>query len=394
MRLFSRRVLALVVAALSLGVLLTLASIQPLQSPPRQKRPNRARASQRDAATARSPAKVAALPFAALAKAISGGGVAALAAAIAPGQDLLVTFGSMALAPFLSSLLSTLVRLNVTSLVVGALDAELHDACIAAHVPVLRIDGGAAASSGYFRKNYGAFKKMGARKARFLATLLAAVGAGGGGGLWVCDADVSFLRPPSTELAMRPSLAAADVLLSTDCIDLAADRRGACTEANLNTGVLYLRSTEAALAFTSEWARRMETVGPEPWLDDQAVLNNMVREGFKRESAGAVAGAPSRTYIGVNGKVRIGLLPLDDVANGHTFFVQHPCAMCQHADHDAAATCACSRHSPPLPFVVHTTFQFGDTAQVHALIASCMPPDCMHRVPPACHLIPIASDWH
>ena len=168
---------------------------------------------------------------------------------------------------------------------------------------------------------------------------------------------------------MRPSLAAADVLLSTDCIDLAADRRGACTEANLNTGVLYLRSTEAALAFTSEWARRMETVGPEPWLDDQAVLNNMVREGFKRESAGAVAGAPSRTYIGVNGKVRIGLLPLDDVANGHTFFVQHPCAMCQHADHDAAATCACSRHSPPLPFVVHTTFQFGDTAQVHALIA-------------------------
>ena len=289
---------------------------------------------------------------------------------MAPGQDLLVTFGSMALAPFLSSLLSTLVRLNVTSLVVGALDAELHDACMAAHVPVLRIDGGAAASSsGYFRKDYGAFKKMGARKARFLATLLAAVGAGGAGGLWVCDADVSFLRPPSTELAMRPSLAAADVLLSTDCIDLAADRRGECTEANLNTGVLYLRSTEAALAFTSEWARRMETVGPEPWLDDQAVLNNMVREGFRRESAGAVAGAPSRTYIGANGKVRIGLLPLDDVANGHTFFVQHPCAMCQHADQHPAATCACSRHAPPLPFVVHTTFQFGDTAQVHALIA-------------------------
>ena len=370
MRLLSLRVSALVVAALSLGVLLTLASIQPLQSPPRQTRPNRARASQRDAATARSPARaVAALPFAALAKAISGGGVAALAAAMAPGQDLLVTFGSMALAPFLSSLLSTLVRLNVTSLVVGALDAELHDACMAAHVPVLRIDGGAAASSGYFRKDYGAFKKMGARKARFLATLLAAVGAGGAGGLWVCDADVSFLRPPSTELAMRPSLAAADVLLSTDCIDLAADRRGECTEANLNTGVLYLRSTEAALAFTSEWARRMETVGPEPWLDDQAVLNNMVREGYKRESAGAVAVAPSRTYIGANGKVRIGLLPLDDVANGHTFFVQHPCAMCQQADQHPSATCACSRLAPPLPFVVHTTFQFGDTAQVHALIA-------------------------
>ena len=95
---------------------------------------------------------------------------------------------------------------------------------------------------------------------------------------------------------------------------------------------------------------------------------HQVREGFKRESAGAVAGAPSRTYIGANGKVRIGLLPLDDVANGHTFFVQHPCAMCQHAGQHPAATCACSRH-PPLPFVVHTTFQFGDTAQVHALIA-------------------------
>ena len=52
-----------------------------------------------------------------------------------------------------------------------------------------------------------------------------------------------------------------------------------------------------------------------------------------------------------NGTLGVGLLPLAAVANGHSFFVQHPCAMCR--------PCACGA---PLPYAVHATFQYGDAA--------------------------------
>ena len=134
--------------------------------------------------------------------------------------------------------------------------------------------------------------------------------------------------------------------------------------------MLYLRGTVAARALVSTWAERMERVGPEPWLDDQAVLNNMLREGLtllplkhastsadnstSREARRGLSGVrPSRTYRTAAGAALVGLLPLRLIANGHTFFVQHPCAMCR------ASVCRCAT---PLPVAVHTTFQYGDTA--------------------------------
>ena len=133
-----------------------------------------------------------------------------------------------------------------------------------------------------------------------------------------------------------------------------ADRRGECLGANFNTGVLYLRGTAAARELVSVWAQRMESVGPEPWLDDQAVLNDLVREGLVKEpAAGGVASARyevdqptggagtvvaltgSRTYRAARGIAIVGILPLAEIANGHTFFVQHvsAAASASHCHH-------------------------------------------------------------
>lgn len=236
---FRPRCLALLLAGLSLVVLLSLSSPKLSRaqrrglrrSPPRNRSNALPRTPRGSRAAAPGTGSVAPLPATAtLARAVAERGLDALATTLAPDQDLLVTFGSMALAPFISSLLSALARVNVSSVLVGALDAELYAACIAVRVPVLLIEGGVVqlggsaaadgkdASSGYFRKDFQAFKKMGARKARFLARLLGAAPRG----LWVCDADVSFLRAPPPQLVEHPLLRQADVLLSTDCIDLCA----------------------------------------------------------------------------------------------------------------------------------------------------------------------------
>jgi hypothetical protein len=187
-----------------------------------------------------------------LARAMDRGGLQGFLASITSADDLLFTFGSASLAPFVSNWLSSLARAGVHAVLVGALDEALHAACVAARVPVVRIHQGEESRAGYIRKDYELFKRMGARKVAFLVMLLRAAPSRG---VWVCDADVAFLRAPPPSLVHAPPLAAADVLLSTDCLDMRADERGECARAaNFNTGVLYLRSTARAQAFVGEGA--------------------------------------------------------------------------------------------------------------------------------------------
>ena len=166
----------------------------------------------------------------------------------------------------------------------------------------------------------------------------------------------------------------ADVLLSTDCLDLEADARGEChAAANFNTGVLYLRSTQGARRFTALWAERMAHVGPEPWLDDQSVLNDMVRQGLgqlppRRRSSGG----GSRLYSTTGVNVTIGLrrsrtsptairslcsirLPLSAAAQ------KVWCRDGALAGASIRVKTAATRW-PGAPLAVHTTYQYGDAA--------------------------------
>ena len=98
---------------------------------------------------------------------------------------------------------------------------------------------------------------------RFLHALLGAVHPGTG--LWVCDADMVWLVPPPEPWIRQPALLPADVLLSSDCLDLGADGRGECGDwANLNTGVLYLRSRRACTTPAPCLHRACTTPAPRP----------------------------------------------------------------------------------------------------------------------------------
>ena len=194
-------------------------------------------------------------------------------------------------------------------------------------------------------------------KVRFLANLLQHIT----GGVWVCDSDMVFLQPPHSP-AFKQRLTAADVLLSTDCLDLSADARGECARTAIALACsISVAPQECRLG---EWADHMAHVGPEPWLDDQAVLNDMLRANLVQlppqttnATSGQGGGAilSSRMYRAMGGNVTIGLLPLVYVANGHTFFVQHRCAFCR------GGICVACASAPPLPIAVHTTYQYGDS---------------------------------
>ena len=57
--------------------------------------------------------------------------------------------------------------------------------------------------------------------------------------------------------------ALADVLVSTDCIDVPNDKRdrNGCSHVNFNTGVLHFRPTEASKQFLQTWKTKAGVVG-------------------------------------------------------------------------------------------------------------------------------------
>jgi hypothetical protein len=153
---------------------------------------------------------------------------AALIASLPRGTPVFVTFSTGHMAPFAFNWVAHARALGLTPLLVGALDDEMAVQAAAQGVPAVRLDGSAvlAASSGarYFGTGNPAFKRMGGVKTAFVWELLSA-------GLHpvLSDADVVWLRDPRPYFD-NASLAQADILVSTDCIEIANDEAG-CAQA-------------------------------------------------------------------------------------------------------------------------------------------------------------------
>ena len=102
---------------------------------------------------------------------MSRDGLAGLNSTLGAGDDLLLTFGSVSLASFVTNWVESLRGAGEWRLLVGALDDELLAHMSGAGAPAVRIGGGDVGAGAYFRKDYEVFKKMGARKVGFLAAL-------------------------------------------------------------------------------------------------------------------------------------------------------------------------------------------------------------------------------
>lgn len=112
----------------------------------------------------------------------------------------------------------------------------------------------------YYRTDGAAFKKMGAVKAATLQMMLET-----GYDVFISDADVVWFGSPwpvvggREDVAVREDtrhLAQADVLASTDCVDYLEDLGPGLVGHEMNTGMLFLRASPGAIAFTKEWQVR------------------------------------------------------------------------------------------------------------------------------------------
>ncbi len=153
-----------------------------------------------------------------------GAAGAALLASLPRGTSVFVTFATGHMAPFAFNWVAHARAQGLQPLLIGALDNEMAVQAHAAGVPAVVLDGRAvlAASAGaqYFGTGNPAFRRMGGVKTAFVWELLSQ-------GLHpvLTDADVVWLRDPRPYFS-NGSLGDADILVSTDCIEIPNDEAG------------------------------------------------------------------------------------------------------------------------------------------------------------------------
>jgi len=241
---------------------------------------------------------------------------------------------------------ANLRRAGVRQMLLGTLDEKMMSICKEQGIMALPIEAQSIAKRGAanLRFDYGAYKRMAALKVAFYTRILTM-----GFNVWACDADTGWMGDPSVFISEYP-MQHVDMLTTTDCIDVEGDQRGGCWHVDHNTGLVYMRSRPAVLEFTAAWKKKIETTR-DIMVRDQSALNLLMRENFRSRTwtpppdpEGGQAVRP--IYLTWNDKIKLARLPLRYFANGHSFFVQRLYAKAEH----------------PPPFVVHMTYQYGDSA--------------------------------
>ena len=249
-------------------------------------------------------------------------------------------------------------------------------------------------AGGYFSTGTPVFKRYSAVKTASLAALLEA-----GHAVIVSDSDTVWFRDPRP-LFDAGNLQFADILVTSDCIDLDEDRRPptGCQNTNHNTGTLLLRPTAAR--FAAVW-HRFVAHSTDPQMRDQPTFNLLVRQqvqdgpavdrmpGCARFSENVWfppvvkedlprilarregdANPPDASafhldatrddmryarlrplFHAANCTLTMSTLPVDVFLNGHTLFVQH---LDERRRADASL-------EPPVN--VHCTYQYGDAPE-------------------------------
>ena len=237
--------------------------------------------------------------------------------------------------------------------VLAALDQDAAKTFVARRLPTMRVGMGglnvSTSDASDFRWEMGAFRAYGVTKADMIVWLLSA-------GRHVCfsDVDSAWVSPPH---ALFASLPEADVMAGTDCLDVPydADRSsrsnkvhrcghhpGSRWSAWFNTGVMFFRSTRAAIGVAAEWRERMAQVKGNDQVDDQLTFNQLagtVRDPTTARDAKAGSGreriypiqaarADGRVvYDGARSGANRKLAPLASnvICSAHVYHVQQSC---------------------------------------------------------------------
>ena len=299
---------------------------------------------------------------AAAAIANAGTRVAGTADALSTDRPVLATFVSNGFHEFALNWYAHVVgRLNMTNVIVAALDDETERLCEEKGIPFhsdadLRYTFDVMATGGQplhdpnakVTMRGKAFQQIGALKAAFLLYLLEK-----GHEVLVSDVDAVWLRDPLPFFKTERVATETDLAVSTDCLSHEHEKRnGGCWHMQFNTGVLWLRPTRATRRFVGEWRDALLATEHE-FEHDQDIFNRLLRvetdgskPGFRplfenKKSMAEKNAEDIPARLAARG-TRVGALPLSLFCGGQTYFVQRL--------HEKLRV---------RPLVVHTTYQFS-----------------------------------
>ncbi|KAF6158859.1 hypothetical protein GIB67_012502 [Kingdonia uniflora] len=245
-------------------------------------------------------------------------------------NTIIVTFGNYAFMDFIITWVKHLNDLDVSNILVGAMDTKLLEALYWKGVPVF--DMGSHMSTEDVGWGSPTFHKMGREKVFLIDALLPF-----GYELLMCDTDMVWLKNPLPYFSRFPE---ADILTSTDqVVTTVVDDRlenWQQVSADSNIGIFHWRPTDSAKLMAKEWKILLQD---DDKLWDQSGFNIVLRKKF-----GPSVDEESGLVYAHDGKLKLGFLPSSIFCSGHTYFVQ---AMYQQLRLE--------------PYAVHTTFQYGGT---------------------------------
>jgi len=273
-----------------------------------------------------------------------------------PGDVIFVTFATHSVRDFAKNWVDAARRLKLEPHFVGALDEKMMKDLKDWNVPTMLLTGNSVlANRGvqFITAGSAAFKKMGTVKTKFVQDLLDM-----NLNPILSDADVVWMRDPRGYFN-KGTYGEADILVSTDCIDVPGDKDDSnkCAHVNFNTGILHIRATEASKNFLQQWKTKVAT-STIAWMRDQPAFNLLMHEGVSGmhlENAIKLKDPADRgkegfrmVYYAANATVKLGVLPNWLFGNGHSYFVQW-----HHKQFPEDGE----------PYAVHTTYQYGDDGQ-------------------------------
>ncbi|GAB4813810.1 hypothetical protein N2152v2_000856 [Parachlorella kessleri] len=252
-----------------------------------------------------------------------------LVSEVSEDNTVLVTWANFHYKDFVMNWVEHVQATGCKSFLVGAMDDDLLQALLDANVPAF------AMSSGLTTKDFGwgstSFHKMGREKINLIYTFTQM-----GYTILVSDVDTVWVRNPIPYMAQYPE---ADLLTSSDHLSNTHSDEGlelwpeAGSAANI--GIMLFRPS--GHDFAKEWLRLLES-------DDKIWDQNAFNDIFRKGAFGKQERREDRLFLGWDGRVRMGILPIALFCSGHTFYVQ-----------DMPGRLGLK------PYVVHGTFQFSGT---------------------------------